>query len=323
MHRIFSRRPRTAAQWVARFHSGHWQATDERAFSAWLRQDPRHRAQFELLSRLDTLSAGLAASPTVRADLARSTAMAKSKAAGAPMRRGLLMASLAMAAVAGVMVWPDADLHSTEIGQTSTLNLPDGSVLWLNTDSQVRLRFRDGQRLVKLERGQAFFKVQRDPEHPFVVDAGSRRVVVTGTQFDVRRDGSEVAVAVLEGHVQVSPSGGATASEPMVALAARQDARFSAHAAPKLLADAHVERHAAWREGRIILDNTTLEAALLEFNRYLKTPLALADANTAHLTITGEFRTGDADSVLFALRELYGLRARHEARRIVLEKADN
>lgn len=324
---LFSRQPRSAAEWVARFHAGHWQAEDERAFAAWLREAPERRAEIELLSRLDVLSAGLLESPTVRAELdkLRTPTGGDQKPGFAGRRRTALASGLALAGVAGLagmLLWPAADLYETEIGQTTMLNLPDGSTLWLNTDSRVRLHFRAEQRLVRLERGQAFFKVRSDAMRPFVVDAGSQRVVVTGTQFDVRRDGAEVAVAVLEGHVQVRPSSSAVTAvvpPPGLALSARQSARFRADASPRMVEDAQVERLSAWRDGRILLDNTTLDAALLDVNRYSRIPLVLADADASHLTISGEFRVGDLEGVVFALHELYGLRARREADRIVLE----
>jgi len=319
------RQPRTAAEWVARFHSGHWHSADERAFAAWLRQAPERRAEIELLSRLDALSADLLSSPGIRAelvDLRQASVAAQRRWAALPARRGILVAGLATVALGGVLVWPGADVYETEVGQSTMLNLPDGSTLWLNTNSRVRVQFHAEQRQVRLERGQAFFKVRSDPLRPFVVDAGRQRVVVTGTQFDVRREGADVAVAVIEGHVQVSPIDRSTAaptSPKPVALNARQEAYFAAGAPPRLSEDRQIERRAAWREGRILLDNTSLAAALRDINRYSRTPLVLANAESAQLTITGEFKAGDVEGVIFALHELYGLRARREVTRIVLE----
>lgn len=69
------------------------------------------------------------------------------------------------------------------------------------------------------------------------------------------------------------------------------------------------------------MENAALGAALDEVGRYTSTRLVLADPQLRALSITGVFRTGDIDSVLFSLRELYGLRARREGQELILERA--
>ena len=81
-----------------------------------------------------------------------------------------------------------------------------------------------------------------------------------------------------------------------------------------------VDKKTAWRDGKIHLDNARLGAALEEINRYTKTKLVLADPRASGLSISGVFRTGDIDSVLFALHELYRLQVRRESGRIVLHR---
>src|SRR5690606_34195438 len=76
----------------------------------------------------------------------------------------------------------------TELGQRSTVTLPDGSVVTLNTDTVVRTRADGERRLVYLDKGQAFFEVAKDPRRPFVVTAAGRTVTALGTAFDVRVD---------------------------------------------------------------------------------------------------------------------------------------
>jgi transmembrane sensor len=57
--------------------------------------------------------------------------------------------------------------------------------------------------LALLKQGEAFFEVAKDPNRPFVVSAGSKRVVAVGTKFSVRRDADSVGVVVTEGKVRV------------------------------------------------------------------------------------------------------------------------
>lgn len=319
---LFHRSPRSAAEWVARYHAGHWSSADDRAFAAWLRAVPARAGEVALLARLDALSADLARRPAIQAELAQLATAQRPRPRAAwsglsASRRGLLGAGLAATAtVAAVTVgvgwWPEGDLHRTAIGQTAMLTLEDGSTIWLNTNSRVRVALAEHERRVTLEQGQAFFRVSRNPQRPFIVRAGAQQIVVTGTQFDVRREGDVVRVAVLEGHVRVAPA--RQADVPAVALQAGQVVQCQGRARPVPRAESHIGREAAWREGRIVFDNTDLPTALREINRYTPTPLVLADedAEARRWTLSGEFRTGDIDAVVFALRELYGLQARRE-----------
>lgn len=82
-----------------------------------------------------------------------------------------------------------------------TLSLPDGSTLRLKAGSRVRYAENFAvDRRVELQ-GEAFFDVQRDSLHPFVIQAGDAAVTVLGTSFVVREDSLGVAVAVRSGRV--------------------------------------------------------------------------------------------------------------------------
>ena len=62
----------------------------------------------------------------------------------------------------------------------------------------LRARVSAHERLVTLERGEAYFQIAHDPKHPFVVMAGDHRVTDLGTKFLVRRDNKTLEVAVTE-----------------------------------------------------------------------------------------------------------------------------
>ncbi len=78
----------------------------------------------------------------------------------------------------------------TAAGEQRVLTLDDGSRLTLAGDSAINLDLVDHQRHVTLLRGRAYFQVASDPHRPFLVEAGEARVRVTGTRFEVRRDGA-------------------------------------------------------------------------------------------------------------------------------------
>jgi transmembrane sensor len=308
------REPRTAAQWVARIHSGTMGRNGQAALSAWLARRPEHRTQFANAEMVWNLAQNLPASVVARSYLAASSPPRRR-----PRRRNLVIGlgvGLATAMVA-LVLRPDHSVQATGPGEIRTVMLEDGSTVWLNTDSRLRVDFSAPFRRVVLERGEAFFKVAHDTARPFIVEAEPRRIIVTGTEFDVRRAAEAVEVSVAEGHVKVETA--LHQGEPVTSLSAGEDARFiPGQAIPAVAQGAIAQHKGAWREGKIYLDDTQLGAAFDEINRYSPTKLVPADDRLRHLTISGVFRTGDTDSVLFALHELYRLEARHEPGRVVL-----
>jgi transmembrane sensor len=92
----------------------------------------------------------------------------------------------------------------TNVGEHRELSLADGSVIHLNTDSQVSIDFSDTHRDIHLIRGEAHFEVAHDEQRPFIVTAGDNTVTAIGTAFNVQiTNPNELELLVTEGKVLV------------------------------------------------------------------------------------------------------------------------
>lgn len=90
------------------------------------------------------------------------------------------------------------------------LSLSDGTEVWLNSQSQLRfpLNFQGPKREVFLQ-GEAYFKVRKDGDHPFIVHTGKTAVLVVGTQFNLNTyEKDSIATALVEGAVITRDSNG-------------------------------------------------------------------------------------------------------------------
>ena len=94
---------------------------------------------------------------------------------------------------------------STE-AQPDSLLLPDGSVIFLSPETELSYdnRFNTKARNVTLVRGNAFFKVARNPEKPFIISSGEIKTKVLGTSFNIHTALSGYRVTVHTGKVNVS-----------------------------------------------------------------------------------------------------------------------
>ena len=99
---------------------------------------------------------------------------------------------------------------SLPVGQKMKIFLPDGSTVWLNSESYISYpeRFDDVNRIVTLT-GEAFFDITKDPLKPFIVKTENMNVTVLGTTFNVRNYHNEeiTNVALESGNVLVETSG--------------------------------------------------------------------------------------------------------------------
>jgi transmembrane sensor len=105
------------------------------------------------------------------------------------IKSGTRIGSLVLLLAFGVWLVPflrQTDSLQTNPAQRQAVTLADGSGAELNARTTLKTDFRYGRRVVELERGEAFFSVVSDPEHPFVVKTPAGAVRVTGTKFNVR-----------------------------------------------------------------------------------------------------------------------------------------
>jgi transmembrane sensor len=214
--------------------------------------------------------------------------------------------------------------YFTEHGEQRVVRLDDGSVLHLNSDSDVSVFYTKATRDIVMKQGQALFKVSEDKARPFRVRVGTTEVVAVGTDFDVRRMGDDVLVTVVQGSVAVmklavaaSIESGAAQKPVSLRLAAGQQARLAdgpLSTSPRNFAVQTVDVRpvVAWVEQKIMFEHETLQNVAAEFNRYGSTQLIIEDAQIATVRISGVFHAYDLESFVLYLETLRGFRVQRD-----------
>jgi transmembrane sensor len=284
-----------AADWAARLDRGPLSAEQDAQFQDWLGQDMRCLGAF---GRIRALVLGTERARALGPDFDP----AAFQPASAFGRRRVLQAGGAIAACALLGsggAWQLLRLRgrfSTAKGETKVVALKDGSVVTLNTDSEVQVRYSDELRSVELIRGEALFDVAKNQVRPFVVAAGDTSVRVVGTSFSVRRlEAAPVQVLVREGVVDVfKPSARGAHSVRITAntmAVAQADTAAAIAAMPVPVAQLH--RQMAWQKGQIAFEGETLAQAAAEFSRYSDTRIIIDDPALAREEIAGLFKASD------------------------------
>jgi transmembrane sensor len=206
---------------------------------------------------------------------------------------------------------------STQHGELQTLRLTDNSVLHLNTDSAVTVRYSNSERSVTLSAGEADFEIIHDPARPFRVYAGAAEVTDVGTVFDIRLQNEAAVVTVVQGRVAVShTSQGRSQQSPSVELGAGQQISVADQSLPTAPISVDAERTTAWLHRQIMFEREPLARVATEFNRYSPKPIEIATPALQDLEISGVFATDDTEAFIAFLRSLKGVHVEVTATRI-------
>jgi transmembrane sensor len=298
-----------AAEWLIRQHaSSEWTADDQAAFEAWMDETPAHMMAYWRLEavwgRADRLSALRETSREAerRPDARRIRSVVVFGVAG------LLLLGVVAAGALSYFQAEQPGAYETAIGGHTILTLADGSKIELNTDTRIRLGADGEGRKVWLDRGEAYFQIRHDADRPFVVVAGSRRVIDVGTAFSVRRDTDRLRVALTEGRARLESTQSDSGVKSIVlvpgdvAVATREGVARVARPIPELT------DQLAWRRGLLAFDSTPLAEVAAEFNRYNRQKLIVVGANARSVEVGGHFRATNVDAFKRIARTILKLR---------------
>ncbi len=315
-----------ASEWFIDFRAGDVDGEARLRFIEWLRRSPEHiQAYLEVSGVWSELPS---ADPEGRFDIAALIARARNEPDAIPLspvnprrpppapaaqprgwrrlsrRPVLAAATLALlACIAAAFLWIDSDAsrtYSTGIGEQRTIQLVDGSTVELNARSRVKVRLTEHRRDVALIEGQALFRVAKDKQRPFVVQAGDAQVRAVGTEFDVYKKHAGTVVTVVEGRVEAY-SGANGPDAAAVMLSAGEQLTVLPHSVTKPMR-ADTDAATAWVQKRLIFEETPLNEVAEEFNRYNRRPLTIDGAELQTLKISGVYSSTDPASLINFLR---------------------
>lgn len=302
----------TAQDWFLLLTAGTPNVDDRQRFEQWLMADSRHQQAYDeicmLWSDMDALHDDLASqiskdNPATVLSGGNTADISQFPTHKKPIKRKLgalwataLAASLAFVIIAlpEIKIQLNADFQ-TASGEQSRVELEDGSIIWLNTDTAIDVQFEKDHRRIALLKGEAQFEVTSNPERPFSVLARDGSATALGTVYAVRDEGDGAVVTVSEGKVKVaSPIFKANETKPDTSVIVQrgEQVRYAQGAAPGTVTNVSISRELAWRNGFIAIHNQSLADALAEIDRYQPGRIVLlADTSklkpiTARLSIT-------------------------------------
>ena len=221
-----------------------------------------------------------------------------------PWFRFFRAAAVAAGLVAAVLLgWHIADLRKPETfemvaerGQKSSLTLPDGSKVWLNSASKLTYTsdYNSKDRNIILD-GEAFFDVARNENLPFIVHANGMAVQALGTKFNVKAysDETEVTAILVEGSVKASAAGVDLLLLPyFVASYDRSTDEMVSTYVPDR------EHAVPWIKNEILFSNDSLKDIASVLERMYNVTVVFENEKIADYTYTGLIRNNSLQNIL-------------------------
>ncbi len=300
-----------ATEWLVTLQSPQLTQDQQQRFFAWLDQKQEHQqAYIEAEALWETLGAVEQLAPTQETNtnihtLARPWYTRPQAVAASFV--GLLVLVFAQ-------FWSSGDeiAYQTAIGEQRQVTLADGSRVYLNTHSSIRVAFGNDSRQVHLSRGEAFFEVHKDAKRPFVVETPEGLVRVLGTRFNVRLDRAETTVTVEEGKVGiVSLDARSDAIEPdfipQSTLVANQQIILAAGDLEQTANTVDASAASTWRVGKQVYDGVPLSDVIRDLNRYFVGEVKLGDPSLAKIQVVAVLDLRDRASAIAALESTFNI----------------
>lgn len=305
------RQLKQAVTWFVRLQSEQCSEQDQQLFAAWLAKDSAHQAAYskaeQLWGHFDNLKTLENIPALNKARHARAEKLSLSTIAS-------LLLITALCGVAYTEYSAETLTYTTGHGEHQHLVLADNSQLDLNTNTRLQVRISLLQRQIQLVQGEALFNVNHE-WRPFAVQANNLYIRDIGTRFNVHLEPERVAVAVLEGEVELD-DGQSVHQQSLSAGNRRVYTKNTGLTEPEAVTSDTVT---AWLNGHLVFKRTPLQQVTAELERYHPVKFVFADPALAQETVSGTFDASNLKPFLHALETMLPVRTKQQGKSILLQ----
>ena len=205
---------------------------------------------------------------------------------------------------------------STPKGRQYNLTLPDGTQVWLNSESSIRYPtvFNGKERKVEVI-GEAYFSVSKNNKKPFIVNVDRQAdIQVLGTEFNVNSYVNEETIntTLLEGSVRVN------ANKLSQILTPGQQAQIGQDKKIRLVKDVDIDRVIAWKNGYFNFNDADLHEIMRQLERWYDIEVVYAKP-VQPVEFRGKLERSLSLSQVLEGLQLMQVKFRIEGRKVIIE----
>jgi transmembrane sensor len=308
------RQLKQAVTWFVRLQSERCSEQDQQLFNAWLAKEPAHRAAYTKAEQLWGTMDNLKTLDDIPAlTKARNTRPEK-------VRLSTIVSLLFMMMLFGAAYTEysaETLTYATVQGERRHIVLADNSQIDLNTNTQLHVKISLLKRQVQLVQGEALFTVSHESLRNFTVQADTLRIRDIGTRFNVHLEPESMAVAVLEGEVELD-DGQSVNHQSLLAGNQRIYTKNTGLSQSEVI---NSDTVTAWLNGHLVFKRSSLRQVTAELERYHAVKFVFVHPELAQETLSGTFEANNLEPFLHAIETLLPIRAKHQGKTILLQRA--
>ena len=227
----------------------------------------------------------------------------------------LLLSSL----ILGYLYWGATDTEEkyaevmAATGSVIRYELPDHSVVWLNSGSTLRYPtvFKKDNRNVELK-GEAYFEVESDKEHPFIVKTKQLTVEATGTAFNVNAYAPDhvAAVTLVKGKVAVTLD-----QKKTISLSPGEKIDYNLATSLYNVNKTNTYKWCSWKDGILIFRDDPLEYVFKRLGQTYNVEFILKDAELGKYSYKATFEGESLNEILRLLEMSAPIRCKEVSNR--------
>jgi len=206
---------------------------------------------------------------------------------------------------------------STAKGQTYEFTLPDGTQVYLNSDSKLSFQADMHKRLTRKVTllGEGYFKVTKDKSHPFIVESNGQQVKVLGTIFNINSyaDEPDRKTTLIEGSIEISSSKNKSLLHPGQQAIVNDSGTLA-------IAEADTEMATAWKNDKFIFEDNDIQSVMRVLKRWYNIEV-IYSGPLPNLSFGGKIsRSNNLSSVLRFLETTGGVHFKLEGHKVYVHK---
>ena len=184
-------------------------------------------------------------------------------------------------------------------GQKLSVTLPDGTIVWLNSESVLRFpeNFKGHLRELKFS-GEAYFSVAKDASKPFIISTEKTKVQVLGTKFNLRAMATETATTVVVEEGKIRFSGAADQYQSILTANKRGVFETKGTIPSMQTVEVYAPKYMAWKNGELLMDNLTIEEAAEMLERWYNVKIKINKPELSGERYTGSFKNASLQKVM-------------------------
>jgi len=193
----------------------------------------------------------------------------------------------------------------TDISGQKVIELPDGSTVWLNINSELLYpESFDGNTRTLYLKGEAFFDVIPDKDKPFIVHSGSSKTTVLGTSFNLRAYGKEdeVKLTVVTGKVAFT-----LPDDKEGVIVTPGDAAVFDNDTKSIYQLKNLDvNFLSWKTGQLLFDDSPLDHLIFSLERHYNIEIEVEHEGTLNCRFSGDFQETEIENAIKVITRAIG-----------------